>query len=103
VANAIQVNEGLTLRSSPCLESWDRGNYRREPFEVVEVPKTVDRQDVQDRLAEGAQLVDVLPEEQYEEQHLPGAVSIPLKSLGEVALERLDPGTPVIAYCWDFQ
>ncbi len=67
------------------------------------MPKTVDREEVQDRLAGGAQLVDVLPHEQYEEQHLPGAVSIPLKELGEKALEKLDPQTPVIAYCWDFQ
>jgi rhodanese-related sulfurtransferase len=68
-----------------------------------EMPKTIDRHEVQKRLGEGAQLVDVLPEEQYEQQHLPGAVSIPLTELGSRALEELDPQTPVIAYCWDFQ
>jgi rhodanese-related sulfurtransferase len=31
-------------------------------------------------LAEGAQLVEVLPAAEYDELHLPGAISIPLKN-----------------------
>jgi rhodanese-related sulfurtransferase len=30
---------------------------------------------------EGAQLVDVLPREEYEDEHLPRAINIPLKEL----------------------
>lgn len=49
-----------------------------------------------------AQLVEVLPAAEYEEEHLPGAVSIPLKELGERAGAELDPERPVIVYCWDW-
>ena len=49
----------------------------------------------------GAQLVEVLPEEEYVEDHLPGAISIPLRHLGDEASTRLDRNRPVIVYCWD--
>ncbi len=52
---------------------------------------------------EGAQLVEVLPADEYAEEHLPGAVNIPLKRLGAEARHRLDPSRPVIAYCYDYQ
>jgi len=51
----------------------------------------------------GAQLVEVLPAQEYEEEHLPGAVNIPLKSLDAETTRRMDPARPVIVYCWDFQ
>ena len=50
---------------------------------------------------EGAQLVEVLPRGEYEEQHLPGAINIPLKELDAGAVAGLDRATPVIVYCWD--
>ena len=53
-------------------------------------------------MAEGAQLVEVLPPEEYEEEHLPGAVNIPLRRLGERAGE-LDRDRAVIVYCHDHQ
>ena len=53
-------------------------------------------------LAEGAQLVEVLPAAEYEEQHLPGAVNIPLKRLDAATTGSLDRGNPVIVYCWDY-
>ena len=34
-------------------------------------------------LEEGVQLVEVLPSKEYEEEHLPGAINIPLKELDE--------------------
>jgi rhodanese-related sulfurtransferase len=49
----------------------------------------------------GAQLVEVLPEREYREQHLAGAVSLPLKELTPAAAARLDRHRPVIVYCWD--
>jgi rhodanese-related sulfurtransferase len=52
-------------------------------------------------LREGAQLVEVLPREEYEEQHLPGAINIPLKQLDADTTAGLDRGTPVVVYCWD--
>jgi rhodanese-related sulfurtransferase len=66
------------------------------------MPEAVDREELQ-RLVreEGAQLVEVLPKEEYDEEHLPRAISIPLRSIDREARERLDPSRPVIVYCWD--
>ncbi len=50
---------------------------------------------------EDAQLVEVLPPREYEEEHLPGAINIPLKSLDEQTTARLDKDRPAVVYCWD--
>ncbi|HWF74622.1 MAG TPA: rhodanese-like domain-containing protein [Solirubrobacteraceae bacterium] len=47
------------------------------------------------------QLVEVLPEEEYREVHLPGAANIPLKELDASTAAALDPTRPVVVYCWD--
>jgi rhodanese-related sulfurtransferase len=52
---------------------------------------------------EGAQLVDVLPREEYEEEHLPGAINIPLKELDRETIARLNRDAAVIVYCHDYQ
>jgi rhodanese-related sulfurtransferase len=62
---------------------------------------TVDLDGLRQLLAEGAQLVEVLPSEEYEELHLPGAISIPLKQLTAESVQQLDPGRDVVVYCWD--
>jgi rhodanese-related sulfurtransferase len=49
-----------------------------------------------------AQLVEVLPAEEYEEEHLPGAINLPLKQLDAATAAALDRGRPVIVYCWDY-
>ena len=49
----------------------------------------------------GAQLVEVLPEEEFAEAHLPGAVNIPLKLFTSQAVASLDRHRAVVAYCWD--
>ena len=53
-------------------------------------------------LDDGAQLVEVLPEAEYREEHLPGAQSIPLKQLDAATTAALDTTNPVIVYCWDY-
>ena len=52
---------------------------------------------------EGAQFVEVLGRSEYDEEHLPGAVHIPLRRIDEIAPKALDPSRPVVAYCWDYQ
>ncbi len=52
-------------------------------------------------LDEGAQLVEVLPLAEYAEEHLPGAINLPLKELDAGTAARLDRSRPVIVYCWD--
>jgi len=63
----------------------------------------VDRNDVQRLLSEGAQLVDVLPADEFAEEHLPGAISLPLKQLNAETAKQLDRRRPVIVYCHDYQ
>lgn len=49
----------------------------------------------------GAQLVEVLPPGEYAEAHLPGAISIPLKTLDAQSTAHLDRNEAVVVYCWD--
>ena len=65
------------------------------------MPTDATRADVQRLLTEGAQLVEVLPPAEYEEEHLPGAINLPLKELSRQAARRLDHTRPVIVYCYD--
>ena len=65
------------------------------------MPETVDRDQLQALVDRGGQLVEVLPREEYEDEHLPGAIGIPLRRIDAEARERLDPSRPVIVYCWD--
>jgi rhodanese-related sulfurtransferase len=58
--------------------------------------------EVKQLLAQGAQLVDVLSEEEFEHDHLPRAINIPLKQLDASTAARLDRDRPVIVYCNDF-
>jgi rhodanese-related sulfurtransferase len=64
------------------------------------VATLVERQKVQELVNAGAQLVEVLPAEEFAEDHLPGAASHPLRQLDDEA-GQIDPNRPVIVYCWD--
>ena len=48
-----------------------------------------------------AQVVDVLPAAEFDEQHIAGAISIPLKKLDRESVSVLDRTRPVIVYCHD--
>ena len=65
------------------------------------MPTEIDRIEVQRLVAEGAQLVEVLPAEEFAAEHLPGAINVPLKTLDRAAVANLDRDHPVIVYCWD--
>ena len=65
------------------------------------MPTEIEREGVRSMVDAGAQLVEVLPAEEYVEDHLPGAIGIPLKRIETEALTTLDQNRPVIAYCWD--
>jgi rhodanese-related sulfurtransferase len=67
------------------------------------MPTPVDRDEVQQLLDNGAQLVEVLPEAEYADEHLPGAINILLKSLDAESARRLERERPVIVYCHDYQ
>ena len=65
------------------------------------MPTGIDRAEVQRLVAAGAQLVEVLKPKEYEGEHLPGAINIPLKELDSEAVRVLDRNRPVIVYCYD--
>ncbi|MGH8945475.1 MAG: rhodanese-like domain-containing protein [Acidimicrobiia bacterium] len=59
------------------------------------------RDEIQALIDRGAQMVEVLGREEYEEMHLPGAINLPLRDVESEAHHRLDAGRPVVVYCWD--
>jgi rhodanese-related sulfurtransferase len=65
------------------------------------VPTPIGRSDVQRLMRESAQVVEVLPASEYERDHLPGALSMPLRTIDEQARRKLDPARAVVVYCWD--
>jgi rhodanese-related sulfurtransferase len=64
------------------------------------MPQEVNRQRLRQLIEDGAQLVDVLPSEEYETSHLPGAINVPLARLAAGAPD-LDRLRPVAVYCAD--
>jgi rhodanese-related sulfurtransferase len=62
---------------------------------------TINIGDLHELIADGAQVVEVLPKQDYEKLHLPGAISLPLAELSAATAERLDRGRDVVVYCWD--
>ncbi len=56
---------------------------------------------LRDLLDRGAQLVEVLPEDEYREEYLPRAINIPLKKRDAQSVGGLDKRKEVIVYCWD--
>jgi rhodanese-related sulfurtransferase len=65
------------------------------------VPTEIFRDAVRRLVEEGAQLV--LPREEYEDEHLPKAINIPLKELDRERTAKLKRDAPVIVYCHDYQ
>ena len=68
------------------------------------MPVSIFREEVQPLLHdEAAQLVEVLPPPEYEDEHIAGAINIPLKRLDGESVSALDRARPVIVYCHDAQ
>lgn len=64
--------------------------------------RAVDLDGLRALVAGGAQVVEVLPRQEYEELHLPGALHLPLKELDAGrAGALLDRSRTVVVYCWD--
>ncbi len=68
------------------------------------MPTAIDRDQLQSLLEdEQAQLVEVLPPDEYDDEHLPAAINIPLKTLDRETTQQLERERPVIVYCYDYQ
>jgi rhodanese-related sulfurtransferase len=67
------------------------------------LPERIDNDRLRALLDQGdLQLVDVLPPEEYAEEHIAGAISLPLKQLDATTAAVLDRARPVAVYCWDY-
>ena len=68
------------------------------------MPVAIDRDELQRLLREEqGQLVEVLPPADYEDEHLPHTITIPLKTLDAETTRQIDAERPVIVYCYDYQ
>jgi rhodanese-related sulfurtransferase len=67
------------------------------------MPMEIEREEVRRMIEDGVQLVEVLPKEEYETEHLSRAINIPLPELDRQTTAALQPDQPVIVYCYDSQ
>lgn len=65
------------------------------------MPAVIDRTQVQRLVIDGAQLLDVLASDEYAEEHIAGALNVPLAKLRAESTAHLDRGRPIIVYCHD--
>ena len=68
------------------------------PAQKASMVTDIDRSALLELIDGDVQIVDVLPEAEYLDGHIPGAVNIPLKSLDENTARVLDRGKPVVVY-----
>ena len=63
------------------------------------MPTSITREEVQRLMQEeAAQLVEVLPSQEYQDEHIEGAINLTLKRLNRETAGRLDNSRPVIVY-----
>jgi rhodanese-related sulfurtransferase len=62
----------------------------------------IDAPEAREAAVRGAVLVDVLPRSIFDQEHLPGAVSLPLETFDPESARRiLDPQQAIVVYCFD--
>jgi rhodanese-related sulfurtransferase len=66
------------------------------------MPTRIELDELRGLIESGAQLIEVLPKQEYEDEHLPAAINIPIKMLDETTAARLDRSRPVVVYCYDY-
>ncbi len=63
------------------------------------MPTSIWRDEVQRLIRdEGALLIEVLPSAEYQDEHIEGAINIPLKRLDRESTSQLDRERPIIVY-----
>jgi rhodanese-related sulfurtransferase len=70
------------------------------------MPQDISRDRVQELQGRGAALVEVLPKEEFDREHIAGAISLPLDELRASSAERLlgpDKLQPIVVYCQDVE
>lgn len=62
------------------------------------MPRSIDRDELRLLVDGGAVLAEVLPANEYAEDHLPGAISLPLRRLEREATTVADPTRPIAGH-----
>lgn len=88
-ATVTMTSNGILMR----LSKNNFGDYVKEPVLTWYAPM-----DAQNRIADGAQWIDVRDPKEFTKSHLHGATSIPMESLRERACE-LDKSILYVCYC----
>jgi rhodanese-related sulfurtransferase len=63
--------------------------------------RVVDHHDVLNIIAQGGQIVDVLPAHEHRVSAIRGAIHLPLPRLLDEAESALDKNKPIVVYCRD--
>jgi rhodanese-related sulfurtransferase len=68
------------------------------------MPQIITRRDeLQQRVKDGAHLIEVLPAKEFARAHLPEAINIPLAKLSVKTIASLDKKNTTIVHCYDYQ
>ena len=76
-------------------------NHAGPRDEEAAVAREIDREQVRRLMEQGAQVIDVLPAREYGEDHLPGAINLPLRKIEAESCRVLDLRRPIVVYCAD--
>jgi rhodanese-related sulfurtransferase len=74
----------------------------RRAGQFAHMPQDVERDRVRQLQAQGAAIVETLPKEEFEHEHLAGAISLPLSELNANSAERVlgaDKSRAIVTYC----
>jgi|SRR6056297_291636 len=64
--------------------------------------KTIKRDELKEKLdSNEVKLIEVLNEEDYNKEHIKGAMNIPLKRIGTEAKDKFDEDDHIVVYCSD--
>lgn len=95
----LEPHEALVLKVE-CGEAFEAVNPFDEGDIVPEPAQTITMNQAKELMADGAVLVDVRANEDYEKSHLDGAINIPFYFLHGFALDMIkDKKTKIIVYC----
>jgi Rhodanese-like domain len=100
----LRLQRGRIFGRDRKLIRQDTAGFRTTPVpgdEEAALVREIDREEVRRLMAQGAQIVDVLPAREYSEDHLPGAINFPLRRIEAEASQGLDPHRPIVVYCAD--
>ena len=89
----VETTENIVTRMGKTAHSRSKSSKERV------MPTSIAREEVQRLIREeAAQLIEVLPTQEYQDEHIDGATNIPLKRLNRETTSHLDKARPIIVY-----